>query len=168
MTFDRITLPNGLLAAREKDWLHLLYQSGEPLCAAPPVYEPICKERTSYVLAHIMLNAAPAQTLPCDASSVILPPEWLSHQPVLRTPQPEDIIRPFGAPGHKPLRRWMTDRKIDPFLRSALPVLCVQNEVLWIPGLCAGEQLRLNAVPKDGLQLTLTGQSPFTPKSPKE
>lgn len=164
----RLNLPNGLMAAREKDGLHLLYQSGKPLCAAPPVHEIIRKERASYVLAHLTLNAAPAQFLPRDAFSVILSPEWLSLEPVLRTPQPEDTFQPFGAPGHKPLRRWMTDRKIDPFLRTALPVLCVQNEVLWIPGLCASEQLRLNAVPKDGLCLTLTGSSPFTPKSQKE
>ena len=32
----------------------------------------------------------------------------------------------------------------------------------------ASEQLRLNTVPKDGLCLTLTGSSPFTPKSQKE
>ena len=165
---SRLNLPDGLMAAREKDWLHLLYQSGEPLCAAPTVHEIICPERTSYVLAHITLNASPAQALPRDASSVILSPEWLSRQPVLRTPQPEDTIRPFGAPGHKPLRRWMTDRRIDPLLRAALPVLCVQHEVLWIPGLCASELLRLDTVPQNALELKRTGETPFIPKPPKE
>lgn len=164
----RINLPCGLMAAREKDWLHLLYQSGQPLCSTQPLLETVCKERPSYVLAHITLTAVPAHRLPRDAFSVILSPEWLNRQPVLRTPEPEDVIRPFGAPGHKPLRRYLTDQKLDPILRPALPVLCVRHEVLWIPGLCASEQLRLNAVPENGLQLTLTGKSPFTPKSPKE
>lgn len=165
---SRVNLPNGLMAAREKDWLHLLRQSGEPLCAAPPVHEIICKERTMYALPHMTISAAPAQTLPRDASCVILPPEWLSRQPVLRTPQPEDTIRPFGAPGHKPLRRWMTDRRIDPLLRAALPVLCAEHEVLWIPGLCASELLRLDTIPPDALELKRIGETPFIPKPPKE
>ncbi len=165
---SRLNLPNGLMAARERDWLHLLDQSGRALCGAPPVHEIIGRERTEYVLSHITLTAAPAQLLPRDANSVILSPEWLARRPVLRTPQPEDRIHPFGAPGRKPLRRYLTDRKIDPFLRPALPVLCVQNEVLWIPGLCASELLRLDHPPEQALELTLAGETPFIPKPPKE
>ena len=83
-------------------------------------------------------------------------------------PQPEDVIRPFGAPGHKPLRRYLTDRKTDPFLRPVLPVLCVQQEVLWIPGLCASELLRLESLPAGALELKISGHTPFIPKPPKE
>lgn len=165
---SRINLPCGLMAAREQDWLHLLHQSGEPLCAAPVFSETVGRERRSYVLPHITLKAEKVEQLPHDAFSIVLSPEWLERNPVLRTPQPEDVIRPFGAPGHKPLRRCLTDRKIDPFLRSALPVLCVQHEVLWIPGLCSSEWLRLDHLPNDALVLKLSGQAPFIPKSPKE
>ncbi len=165
---SRINLPCGLMAARETRWLHLTKQSGEPLCAAQAEPQTVCTERTLYVLSHMTLNAAPARALPRDAFSVVLSPEWLNRQPVLRTPEPEDRIRPFGAPGHKPLRRWLTDRKIDPFLRPALPVLCAGNEVLWIPGLCASELLRLDPLPDRALELKLSGETPFTPNEPKE
>jgi len=164
----RRNLPCGLMAARERDWLHLLHQSGEPLCKAKAYAETVDHERRAYVLPHITLTAEKAERLPHDANSIILSKKWLDRHPVLRTPQPEDIIRPFGAPGHKPLRRYLTDRKIDPFLRPALPVLCVQNEALWIPGLCASELLRLDTLPDNALQLTLTGETPFIPKPPKE
>lgn len=163
-----VNLPCGLMAAREKDWLHLAYQSGQPLCAAESYAETVNPGTAQYVLPHMTLHAAPAESLPRDAFSILLTRGQLSRSPVLRLPQPGDIIRPFGAPGHKPLRRWMTDRKIDPFLRTAWPVLCVDNEVLWIPGLCASEVLRLDKVPCDGIQLTLNGETPLIPKSPKE
>ena len=163
-----INLPCGLMAAREKEWLHLAHQSGQPLCAAEPYAETVKTGTAQYVLPHMTLHAAPAEYLPRDAFSILLTRGQLSCSPVLRLPQPGDIIRPFGAPGHKPLRRWMTDRKIDPFLRAAWPVLCVDNEVLWIPGLCASEMLRLDAVPSDGIQLTLCGDTPFSLKMPKE
>lgn len=164
----RINLPCGLMAAVENHWLHLVYQSGEPLQSAKPLYETLCWERTSYILPHITLTAAIAAELPRNADSVILPQEWQNRKLILRTPEAEDIIHPFGAPGHKPLRRYLTDRKVDPFLRPALPVLCVQNEVLWIPGLCASQMLRLDHLPDNALELKLTGKTPFTPKSPKE
>jgi len=165
---SRLNLPCGLMAARENDWLHLVRQTGEALRPAADDPQTVCRERTSYALAHITLRAEPAVRLPQDACSVILPADLLEQHPVLRLPEPQDVIRPFGAPGRKPLRRWMTDRKLDPFLRPALPVLCLRNEVLWAPGLCTGEALRCRSIPENAIQLTLAGETPFTPKPPKE
>lgn len=163
-----VNLPCGLMAARETDWLHLAYQSGQPLCAAESYAETVKPGTAQYVLPHMTLYAAPAEHLPRDAFSILLTRGQLNRLPVLRLPQPGDVIRPFGAPGHKQLRRYLTDRKIDPFLRAAWSVLCVENEVLWIPGLCASEALRLDTVPSDGIQLTLSGNTPFPLKTPKE
>lgn len=163
-----INLPNGLLAAREKDWLHLLRQTGEPLCTGEMWRETVEPVRCVYALPHMTLESAAATFLPRDPCSVILPPDWLARRPVLRTPEPEDIIHPFGAPGHKPLRRFLTDHKIDPLLRRAWPVLCDGHEVLWCPGLAASEKLRLAHIPSGSLQLTITGCTPFLPNQPKE
>lgn len=165
---ERLNLPCGLMAAREKDWLHLVHQSGQPLLAMQPYTRTICRERSRYELPHMILRLSDAAAIPSHPYSVILTPEWLGKRPVLRTPQPEDMIRPFGAPGRKPLRRYLTDRKVDPFLRRVWPVLCIQNEVLWCPGLCAAEALRLDHVPPGAVQLTIIGENPFIPKPPKE
>ena len=155
-----LNLPNGLMACRERDWLHLAYQTAEPLCTAALAETQVCDP------PHVSLCAGKPKNLPRDASSVILSPELLEQQPVWRTPQPEDIIRPFGAPGSKPLRRYFTDRKVDRFLRPAWPVLAIGSEVLWLPGLCASERTRLDHLPEQGIQLTITGETPFN--SPKE
>lgn len=164
----RLNLPCGLMAAREKDWLHLVRQSGDPLQKQPAYHIVLMPERTQYALPHLSLQAAPPHHLPGDALSVILTKALLERMPVLRLMQPGDVIRPFGAPGHKLLRRYFIDRKTDPFLRAAWPVLCVENEVLWIPGLCTSETLRMDHVPQDGIQLTLSGETPFFLKPPKE
>ena len=165
---SRLNLPCGLMAAREADWLHLIHQTGEPLQKQTPYEMPVDAECTLYELPHLKLQSAPASHLPSDPRSIILSREQLAQSPVLRLPKPEDTIHPFGAPGHKPLRRYLTDRKIDPFLRPVWPVLCMQSEVLWIPGLCTAEALRLDHVPADGIQLTLSGDTPFPLKPPKE
>lgn len=163
-----INLPCGLMAARGTGWLHLLRQSGEPLCPAEPWAEVVVPERGLYALPHMTLRLSPAEDIPRDPRSVILTPGMLKRRPVLRTPQPEDIIQPFGAPGHKPFRRFLTDRKTDPFLRPALIVLCDGHEVLWCPGLAASEKLRMPQLPPVSYQLTITGDTPFLPKQPKE
>ena len=164
----RLNLPCGLMAARETGWLHLVHQNGEPLQKQPPYSIPINASHAQYVLPHLTLHAEPASHLPDNPRSILLTREWLDRSPVLRLPKPEDVVHPFGAPGRKPLRRYLTDRKIDPFLRHCWPVLCVQNEILWIPGLCAAEMLRLSHMPTDGIQLILSGDTPFPLKPPKE
>ncbi|MEG2950630.1 MAG: tRNA lysidine(34) synthetase TilS, partial [Clostridia bacterium] len=55
-------------------------------------------------------------------------------------------IRPFGAAGSKPLRRHLTDLKVDPAFRSTLPVLAVGSRILWIPALTSAEELRCGAM----------------------
>ena len=61
----------------------------------------------------------------------------------------------------KPLRRFLTDRRVDPPLRPYLAVLAVENEVLWIPRLCASERLRLNAVPAGSVRLQVLSGDPY-------
>ena len=67
----------------------------------------------------------------------------------------------MGAPGAKALRRFLTDRRVDPPLRPYLAVLAVENEVLWIPRLCASERLRLNAVPAGSVRLQVPYGDPY-------
>ena len=129
-------LPGGLAANAGQACLFLLRQNGEPLVYAPSI------------AAHLQLEQEPAfGSLPQTPEEIILPPELLALNPVFRPIQPNDRIHPFGAPGSKPLRRFLTDRKIDLPLRSALTVLACGNDVWWIPSLCVSERLRLAEIP---------------------
>jgi tRNA(Ile)-lysidine synthetase-like protein len=46
-----------------------------------------------------------------------------------------DYVRPAGGRGGKPLRRYLTDRKVPIELRKRMIVAAKEKEVLWIPGL---------------------------------
>ena len=72
----------------------------------------------------------------------------------------------MGAPGAKPLRRFFTDRKTDPFFRGLLPVLALEQDVLWVPGLCASEALRIHRIEEGSIRLTFS--HPFDPHQSKE
>lgn len=54
---------------------------------------------------------------------------------VLRSPRPADYVRPAGQKGGKPLRRFLTDRKVPPEIRGRLLLFAKEEEVLWIPGM---------------------------------
>lgn len=152
-----LNLPYGLKAVTGAAHVHLCRQGGgalEPMAAPEPV--AVAPGRAQYALPGLVLAAQPAQAggpLPGGPSCVALSREVLARVPVLRAPRPGDRIRPFGAPGAKPLRRCLSDRKIDPFLRPLCFVLAVGSEVLWIPGLVSAEGLRLAYVPEGSLRL---------------
>ncbi len=61
---------------------------------------------------------------------------------VMRTRQPGDVISPKGFSGTKKLQNYFVDRKIDRDLRDKLPLLCLGNQVLWIPGYEINEKFR--------------------------
>ncbi|MEG0639695.1 MAG: tRNA lysidine(34) synthetase TilS [Clostridia bacterium] len=149
-----LNLPCGLKAVAGAAHLHLQHQSGEPLeplPPTPPLPLALCKQR--YEIAGLVLRFAPllpSDTLPQNARSILLTPEWLALSPQLRMPMAEDCIHPFGAAGSKPLRRHLTDLKVDPAFRPALPVLAVGSRILWIPTLTSAEELRCGAMAEGG------------------
>ena len=147
-----LNLPEGLRAMVWTHHLHIL-----PKEAAQPEGE------------HLRIVSDPAQgSVPKSAATVVLSPAMQAMNPVIRLPKPDDLIHPFGAPGAKPLRRYYTDQKVDPCFRWSLPVLACGQDILWIPGLCAAEALRLSAVPPGSIQLSFTASIPFYPYNSKE
>lgn len=157
-------LPCGLKAVAGRDYLYLLTQEGGPLRPETAVCLPVTAGERAYALGFVRLRQIPASPdapAPAHAGEAVLSPAVLALGPVLRRPRPGDRIRPMGAPGAKPLRRFLTDRRVDLPLRPWLAVLAVENEVLWIPHLCASERLRLTAVPGGSVRLLAAPPDPF-------
>ena len=149
-----MNLPGGLRALRGQTLLHLLRQSGEallPFSVPAPLALKAAVNRASGPLTFPLpggfweITLAPPESgpfpLPQDANAVLLKREELERC-CFRTPLPGDTIYPFGAPGQKPLRRFLTDRRLDAPLRPALWLLAETHHILWIPGLAASERLR--------------------------
>ena len=164
-----LNLPGGLRAAAGRDYLHLTAQTGEALLPLPMENGvPVCKEQTQYRLPWGVFRAEAYQgPPPRQADWAVLSEAVLERHPALRLPRPGDVIHPLGAPGSKPLRRYLTDRQVDRPLRQALPVLAVGSRILWIPGLCMAEEMRQPAQCA-GLRLSLTQEIPFLSHYTKE
>lgn len=65
-------------------------------------------------------------------------PESFLAGTVIRTRQPGDRIRPFGMTGGQKIQDYLVNRKIDEPWRDRIPMLCRENEVLWVAGVGTG------------------------------
>ena len=87
-------------------------------------------------------------------------PRSLFSECSIRLPRPEDLFQPFGHRKEVRLSRFLIDRKIDRPFRSFLPLICLKNVVLWIPGVAASERLRLRPE-EPSVTLTVRGRLPW-------
>lgn len=62
----------------------------------------------------------------------------------LRYWQKGDRIQPLGMKGTKLLSDFFIDQKIDSLNKQRIPLLCKDNEVLWVCGVRVSEKLRAN------------------------
>jgi len=78
-----------------------------------------------------------------DGVSAQAVPLCLAAKALWRTRRPGDVISPFGMKGTQSLQDYLTNRKIDQPFRDVMPLLAVDREVLWIPGVGASQKCRL-------------------------
>lgn len=63
---------------------------------------------------------------------------------VVRNRRPGDRVRPLGG-GTRRLKELLIDRRVPRRQRDRLPLLVVDGEIAWVPGVAVGERFRLNA-----------------------
>ena len=61
---------------------------------------------------------------------------------MIRTRRDGDRIRPLGS-GERLLSDYLTDRKVDRPLRDFIPLVAVENRILWAVGLGVSEDAKL-------------------------
>ena len=71
----------------------------------------------------------------------------------MRWPEHGDRFRGLGAPGSKPLSRFLADRGIPREERAHVPLVGGADEILWVAGLAPCERRRVR--PKTQLRLRL-------------
>ncbi|MEM9970834.1 MAG: tRNA lysidine(34) synthetase TilS [Pseudomonadota bacterium] len=79
----------------------------------------------------------PAASRPHDAAG-----ERSPHF-VVRNRRPGDRLHPLGGPGRRRLAKLLIDRRVPAWRRDHIPLLCVGENLLWIPGLALAEWGRL-------------------------
>lgn len=77
----------------------------------------------------------------CDAASLRFPLEVSARKP-------GDRYRPLGAPGTKTLKEILRAKRIPADVRSALPIIRSDKEIVWAPGLPVAERFKVTAKTK--------------------
>ncbi len=57
----------------------------------------------------------------------------------VRAPGPGDALVPVGGIGHRPVRRLLMEARVPRSERSGYPVLARGGTILWVPGVCRGQ-----------------------------
>ena len=78
--------------------------------------------------------------------------------PVMRNPEPGDVIMPFGMQGSKKVQKLLIDMKIPLERRRNVVLLATDAEVLWIPGICSSEKLRITHETQNVLRINIQGE----------
>ncbi len=74
----------------------------------------------------------------------------------LRYPREGDRMQPFGMKGHKKLSDIFIDKKIPRRVRATTPVVDMDGEIVWIPGVATSERCRINEGTRTVVQVIAT------------
>ena len=74
----------------------------------------------------------------------------------VRSVQPGDRFQPLGMKGHRRLQDILVDQKIPATQRTFIPVVCCENEIIWVPGYSIAADWKISAPCADALHLTLS------------
>lgn len=108
-----------------------------------------------------------SRAVPRSAVEVELDAEGLPEELRVRWARPGDRFRGLGAPGSRPLRRFLADAGIPRDERGRVPLVFAGGELVWVAGLRPCEAHRVRAGTRERLRLRLEGAAPGgVPASP--
>lgn len=93
--------------------------------------------------------------LPRGPREVLLDADTLLEPLMIRWPESGDRFHPLGAPGSKPLRRFLSDVGIPREERHQIPLVFSAGSIVWAAGLRPADANRVRASTKRVLRLTL-------------
>jgi tRNA(Ile)-lysidine synthase len=140
----QMSLPGGLLVREKDDRLELVEPSAgssrlEGRAPASPSelnvpgsVDVAGVQVTARRMKGIVRTPGPVGALPssCSLDAGALRGKTL----LVRTRRPGDRIRPLGLDGSKTLQDLLVDAKVPSEMRGRLPLLVVDDEVVWVPG----------------------------------
>lgn len=100
------------------------------------------------------LEQAP-RSIPRGPCEVLLDADTLLAPLAIRLPEPGDRFHPLGAPGSRPLRRFLADAGVPREERRAIPLVLSAGSIVWAAGLRPAEPNRVSSTTKRVVRLTL-------------
>jgi tRNA(Ile)-lysidine synthase len=133
----RISLPRGWTAIRLYDRLQLI----QGYCTARAnayAYEVPLEGEVWIEEVGVSINtwcSSRAEALePANAYQAIFDRDGIRGRWKLRNRRPGDRIQPLGMRGHKKLKDLFIEKRTPGHLRDRLPILLVDDDILWVPG----------------------------------
>ena len=106
-----------------------------------------------------VLERSQLKELPRGSSAVGLDARAIPSNLTVRFPSSGDRFHPLGAPGSKPLRRFLAGQGVPREERCRVPLVLIGSEILWTVGLRPCEPHRVREVTQNVLLLTLHSDS---------
>jgi tRNA(Ile)-lysidine synthase len=134
---SRLAIPGGWELVREYDDMKMLRWSGnlQRPCFS---YELMFGKTLKIVEAGVEIRSeivkAPLERYPADLSEAVFDYDALTGPLTVRNFRRGDYFQPLGMIGHKKLKDLFIEKKVVLSTRVNLPLLVLQNEVLWVPG----------------------------------
>ena len=94
------------------------------------------------------------------ADELVQEPPWCRPILWVRFPRPGDRFHPLGAPGSKPLTRFLADAGIPREDRGRIPLVFAGDELVWIAGVRPAESVRVGPRTEARLRLALHAPLP--------
>jgi tRNA(Ile)-lysidine synthase len=101
------------------------------------------------------IESARGAAVPRSPDCVELDAEGLAGPLEVRWPRPGDRFRPLGAPGSRPLTRFLRDVGVPRHDRGHVPLVCAAREVLWVAGVRPSDARRVGPATDRRLRLSL-------------
>ena len=76
---------------------------------------------------------------------------------ILRTRKDGDIITPFGMNGSMKLKKYMNSKGVSKHRRDNIPLLCNENEVLWVTGVGISDKIGVEKTPTHVIEVEEQG-----------
>ncbi len=80
---------------------------------------------------------------------------------ILRLIRPGDRFLPFGGKGHTTVQKFLIDRKVPLSMRKHIWAVCIDDNILWIPGLRRSEIGRITAKTDKIIKLTIESEAVY-------
>lgn len=107
-----------------------------------------------------IVEVPPGRSVPRDEVEVELRSDRLPGALRVRGAEPGDRFHALGAPGSRPVRRFLADAGIPREERGRVPLVFAGSELIWVAGIRPGEGRRVSTDTPRRLRLRLEGAAP--------
>ena len=107
-----------------------------------------------------IVQVAPGMPVRGSGTEVELDAAGLPSALTIRWPAPGDRFRGLGAPGSKPILRFLADRGVPREERRRVPLVCAGDEIVWVVGFEPAERLKVDERTRFRLRLALHVEAP--------